>query len=161
MTFAENYWPVYLAVQVKIAIKLKRRREFQTDSNSRLQLQFPKYLINIYVPTCLPPELDVKSKPQDHMRQFKLRFRDDYLNYFKIYDPSSETLILWSGGEIAKIFCKISLQTRYFVHGFILPRIGQVYLVHQKGKRRSWKIRIKTKKRLSTVICLTISVWND
>ena len=44
--------------------------------------------------SCLPSVLEVKSKPQDHMRQFKLRFRDDYLNYFKIYYTSSETFIL-------------------------------------------------------------------
>ena len=54
--------------------------------------------------------LDVKSKPQDHMRQFKLRFRDDYLNYFKIYYTYFFRNIhsLWSGGEIAKIFLEKS-----------------------------------------------------
>ena len=58
--------------------------------------------------SCLPANLDVKSKPQDHMRQFKLRFRDDYLNYFKIYYTYFFRNIhsLCSGGEIAKIFWK-------------------------------------------------------
>ena len=121
--------------------------------------QFPKYL---YVhSTCLPPALDVKSKPQDHMRQFKLRFRDDYLNYFKIYYTSLETFIL-SRGEVRlqKYFGKISLRTTVNISFMVtfLPRSGQLYRVNQKGKRRSWKIRIKTKKRLSNVICLTISV---
>ena len=101
-------------------------------------LDFNSSVSEIYICTCLPSQLDVRSKPQDHMRQFKLRFRDDYLNYFKIYYPSSETFILWSEVRLQKYFGKISLQTSYFVHGFSWPRIGQLYLVNQKGKRRSW-----------------------
>ena len=91
--------------------------------------------------------LDVKSKPQDHMRQFKLRFRDDYLNYFKIYFKSSETFIL-SGVvvRLQKYFGKISLQTTFNISFMItFPRIGQLYPVNQKGKRGSGKMRIKTK----------------
>ena len=115
-------------------------------------LDFNSSVSEIYICTCLPSQLDVRSKPQDHMRQFKLRFRDDYLNYFKIYYTSLETFIL-SGVEVRlqKYFGKISLRTTVnisFMVTFTLPRIGQLYLVNQKGKRRSWKIRIKTKKKI-------------
>ena len=73
-------------------------------------LDFNSSFRNIYM-SCLPANLDVKSKPQDHMRQFKLRSRDDYLNYFKIYYTSSETFIL-PGVEVRlhKYFRKISSQ---------------------------------------------------
>ena len=111
-------------------------------------LDFNSSFRNIYM-SCLPANLDVKSKPQDHMRQFKLRSRDNYLNYFKIYYTSSETFILSAVVvRLQKYFGKISLQTTLNISFMItFPRIGPLYLVNQKGKRRSWKIRIKTQKK--------------
>ena len=117
-------------------------------------LDFNSSFRNIYMP-CLPSVLDVKSKPQDHMRQFKLRFRDDYLNYFKIYYPSSETFILWSEVRLQKYFGKISLRTTVNISFMVtLPRNGQLYLVNQKGRQKEIleDQNQDKKKRLSYVI---------
>ena len=94
-------------------------------------------------------QLEVERKPQDHIRQFKLRFRENYLKYFKIYYLCFKKTFILCEARLQKYLRKISVRGKFQDKNLHLIfhkiMVGQVYLVNLKQKKISWKIRITKK----------------